>query len=168
MMQEAIPALGYKYAARATLEASGMEWTYVICGFFVETTVSTVPACKPGPCFRTLWCRPQFSPFFHIDVPGRGATRSTQGCGPMQPSAQIRALAPAAGGKALLKGDTKTPFALSSLVDVGIWTAAALLQPASKVSDTLPAWQGYRHMSRLPCVLPAERIGLHQGGVYQL
>mmetsp|Transcript_5008 Transcript_5008/g.10831 ORF Transcript_5008/g.10831 Transcript_5008/m.10831 type:complete len:299 (-) Transcript_5008:484-1380(-) len=46
-IREYFPALGYKFAVRDALEASGLEWTYVVTGFFMET---------------------QFSPYFNFDA----------------------------------------------------------------------------------------------------
>ncbi|PNW76810.1 hypothetical protein CHLRE_11g477200v5 [Chlamydomonas reinhardtii] len=83
-VREYFPAMGYKYATQDALRASGLEYTFVITGFFLET---------------------QFTNLFYWDVPG---------------------------GKATVKGDTTQPFTLTSLVDVGRWTAEALLDPASK------------------------------------
>ncbi|KAG2441235.1 hypothetical protein HYH02_010078 [Chlamydomonas schloesseri] len=83
-IREYFPALGYKYAAQDALKASGLEYTFIITGFFLET---------------------QFTSVFYWDVPG---------------------------GKVTVKGDTTQPFTVTSLVDVGRWTAEALLDPASK------------------------------------
>ncbi|KAG2423805.1 hypothetical protein HXX76_014965 [Chlamydomonas incerta] len=83
-VREYFPALGYKYATRDALLASGLEYTFVITGFFLET---------------------QFTSLFFWDVPG---------------------------GKVTVKGDTTQPFTVTSLVDIGRWTAAALRDPASK------------------------------------
>ena len=37
--REYFPLLGYKFATRDALEASGLEYTYMVTGGFIETQV---------------------------------------------------------------------------------------------------------------------------------
>ena len=121
-----MPLLGYKYATRDVLEASGLEYTYIVNGFFMETQVGlfrsdqirfqirsfgSVPpwhVCIQVHCLMpyvvaALWL--QLTPVFSIDVPN---------------------------GKATIKGNPDATFTITSYKDIARWTAAALLDPKSK------------------------------------